>query len=362
MLSQTISQIQPLLEVIHQPAFTVSDGGVIAANAAAQPLAPADGAALPDWLGPCRDVYDSWDRRQDLSLAVTLLGKEYQLSAHALADGTLLLMSGGGANEGDLFAVASQVLRQPLADLSALSQQLSEELQDAEDPFLWEQAAALSRHIYRLTRITCNLSDLERLRTGQYPPQLEALELRQFLEPVCRECRDAFAAGGRVLEYRLPQESIALRADPVLLERALLNLFSNALKYGDPAKPISFWCDITPGAVLFCIRNHCSQHDADLLYAAFQRLSRRGALPDPRWGLGLGLPLAQAIARLHGGAVALEQSKDGSVTAAVSFSRRQSRATGLVETPPFDYTGGMRRSLVELSESLPTDCFRVDTL
>ena len=75
MLSQTISQIQPLLEVIHQPAFTVSDGGVIAANTAAQPLVPADGAALPDWLGPCRDVYDSWDRRQDLSLAVTLLGK-----------------------------------------------------------------------------------------------------------------------------------------------------------------------------------------------------------------------------------------------------------------------------------------------
>ena len=44
MLSQTISQIQPLLEVIHQPAFTVSDGGVIAANTAA-PCAGTSGCA-----------------------------------------------------------------------------------------------------------------------------------------------------------------------------------------------------------------------------------------------------------------------------------------------------------------------------
>lgn len=362
MLSQTIQQFLPLLELLHQPAFTVSDSGALTANAAAQPLVPENGAALPDWLGPCGDIYAAWNRQQDLSMALTISGKHVQLTAHPMSDGTLFLMSCSNANEGDILAVASQVLRQPLADLSALSQQLSEELRDAEDPFLWEQAAALSRHIYRLTRITCNLSDLERLRTGQYPPQIDALDLRQFLVPLCLECQDAFAASDRTLEYRLPEQSVTLRADPVLLERALLNLFSNALKYGDPSQPVSFWCDITPGAVLFCIRNRCAERDADLLYTAFQRLSQRGPFPDPRWGLGLGLPLAQAIAKLHGGTVALEQGSDGSVTAAISFSRRQSRATGLVETPPFDYTGGMRRSLVELSESLPTVCFRVDVL
>ena len=41
----------------------------------------------------------------------------------------------------------------------------------------------------------------------------------------------------------------------------------------------------------------------------------------------------------------------------LSFSRRREFHAGTVKMPPFDYTGGMRMSLLELCESLPTRCF-----
>lgn len=357
----TLAQFLPVLELLHQPALLLADSGAVHANHLAADLAPSGGGALRGWLGSCWDAYNSWDRQGPLSLTLFLGGAEYLLTAHPLADGTLLLLSRRNDFDGDVLAAASQVLRQPLTDLSALSQQLSDMLCDSEDPALWEQAAALSRHIYRLTRITCNLADLERLRSGQYVPRIDGLELRQFLDRLLTECAGVCRDGGWTLEYQLPSQPVTLWADPMLLERALLNLVSNAMKYGDSRYPMTVRCDVTPYAVLLQVRNRCTERDADLLHNAFYRLRERGTIPDPRWGLGLGLPLARAVAQLHGGTAALEQDQDGSVTVTLSFSRRNT-GTGRVESPPFDYTGGMRRSLLELCESLPISCFRVDTL
>lgn len=357
----TLAHYLPLLELLHQPALLLSDSGTLFANALARDLAPTKASTLPHWFGVCWDAYCSWDRRGELLLTLSLNGAEYQLTAYALADGTLLLLSRRSTCDSDVLAVVSQVLRQPLTDLSALSQQLSDMVCDSEDPGLWEQAAAMNRHIYRLTRITSNLADLERLRSGQYVPRIDGLDLLQHLGQLLTECAAVCRDGGWTLSYHLPEQSITLWADPMLLERALLNLISNAMKYGDSSYPITVRCDVTPHAVLFRVHNRCVERDIDLLHTAFYRLQERGSMPDPRWGLGLGLPLARAVAQLHGGTAAMEQDQDGSITVTLSFSRSNTGA-GRLESPPFDYTGGMRRSLLELCESLPTKCFRVDSI
>lgn len=111
-------------------------------------------------------------------------------------------------------------------------------------------------------------------------------------------------------------------------------------------------------AILFRVRNHCQGADSDLLSAAFQRMEQRGVLPDPRWGVGLGLPLVRHIAQLHGGAVALEAAADGTVTVTMSISRKRPAREALLKSPPpLDYTGGMERTLVELSDVLPAGCY-----
>ena len=358
---QTVQDLTGLLELLQQPAFCLRQDGQVFPNRLAETLAPAGGLCLDEWLGACRDAYRGWNRTGGLSLTLPILGQTYLVTVQPLEDGTLFLLSPMPVEKEESFGVAAQVMRQPLSDLSLLSQRLSELASSAEEGALREEAAKLSRNVYRLSRITANLADLERLRSGQYQPRLSPLELSAALSPLLLELADLCQAAGRGLEYRLPGQPVNVRADQMLLERALLNLFSNAIKYGDPAEPIRFWCDLTSSAVLLRVQNRCLADDGELLSAAFSRLHRRGALPDPTWGVGLGLPLARAIAQLHGGTVAMELSREGVATATLSLSRRTGSAVR-VEAPIFDYTGGMRRSLVELSDVLPSSCYAVDAL
>lgn len=359
MLSQTIDQIMPLLLSLQQPAFCIRQDGGVACNGAARHLAPENRDGLTAWLDAAASLYEDWNRKDGLELPVNRAGRSYSVTIQALLDGELFLLSeSGGSSAGASLAVAAQVLRQPLTELFSLSQQLFGDLEEAEDPALQSQTAAMSRHLYRLVRITGNLADLEQLRSGQYRLRWSRLELGGYLAPMAEALTAVCADAERTLECKTPREQVQFFADQDLLERAILNLLSNAIKYGTAAQPIRLWAEVRPTAILFRVRNHCAAADGDLLSAAFQRMEQRGVLPDPRWGVGLGLPLARHIAQLHGGAVALEAAADGTVTVTMSISRKRPSQEALLKSPPpQDYAGGMQRSLVELSDVLPDRCY-----
>ena len=359
MSRQTIEQVLPLLELIDQPAFCVSSDGSVLCNDVSKPLAPFSAQDLPAWLGSSADSYAHWDRGSNLVLPVSIGSQLFNVIVRPLDNGTLFLLSRGDAihaSAKDMTATA-QVLRQPLNDLCSMAQQISETLEEMEDPILQQQTAAMSRHIYRLSRIACEMADLEQLQNGTYPVHPELLDLHGFLRNFLYELEYLCSAAGYRLETKLPEKQLLISADIVLLERALLNLFSNALKYGKKEEPIRLIVDQTPAAIHFRVQNAAAKSASGLLTAAFQRLTKRGLIPDPQWGIGLGLPLALYIARAMGGTIAVEEN-DGLVSVTMSVSRKRSAQTTDVRTvPSYDYTGGMRRSLVELADILPNDCF-----
>ncbi len=360
MFSQTIDQLLPFLQLIQQPAFCLRQDNSVVCNGEARHLAPYSGAELASWLGSSAPLYDQWNKVDALTLPISLGSQNASVIIHPLADGFLFLINDSRnlTAGSDTMSVAAQVLRQPLTELHSLTQQLSEDLEEMEDPILQRQSAAITRHIYRLSRIACNLADLEQISNGSYQPRLEKLSLTDYLEELTQEMTEICRSAGRTLICTLPAKATSVSADAALLERAILNLLSNAIKYGDETMPITFSAETTPTAVYFRMKNTCSEADSDLLSAAFQRISRRGVLPDPQWGIGLGLPMTRYIAHLMGGAVAVEVSKDNEATVTMSISRKNTSSEVRVPIlPPIDYTGGMRHSLVELSDVLPDECF-----
>lgn len=357
MLSQTIDRLLPLLRLIDQPAFCIGDDQTMVCNRHCQYLAPASPSELPQWLGGCAELYETWDRAAALTLPVSLNGQPYSTLVQPLEDGTLFLLS---PCERMLTAVSpltvtAQVLRQPLTDLVSMTQNLAEEAEELEDPVFQSQTAAINRQLYRMTRIACNLADLEWLRGGTYIPHLKKIELLPFLRCFTMELEDVCREMERELTCSLPEKPIIVQTDSMLVERAILNLISNALKYSPSHTPIRFRADTTASSVLFRVYNTCE--NADLLTAAFRRMEERSLLPDPNWGLGLGLPMAYYIARLLGGTVAVEVREDTAVVTMSVSRKKQLPDTQVQNMPPIDYTGGMRHSLVELSDSLPDSCF-----
>ena len=186
MLNQTISSILPLLELLQQPAFCVHEEDTIHSNAAARNLAPRTAAQLSSWLGDSAMLYTCWDRTSALELSIQLHGSTYSVTVQALSDGILFLMTEQARSEtSDTFlAVAAQVLRQPLTQLSLLVQQ---DVQCADPDQIQSRCAAMTRQIYQLSRIAGNLADLPRLHNGTYHLNPEMKDTAAALTPVLTE-------------------------------------------------------------------------------------------------------------------------------------------------------------------------------
>ena len=72
-------------------------------------------------------------------------------------------------------------------------------------------------------------------------------------------------------------------------------------------------------------------------------------------GVGLGLPLAHQIARLHGGQLLLNSREGQGTTATIALP--MVRALGTLGENIEDYTGGFQRVLLELADALPDEAF-----
>jgi signal transduction histidine kinase len=107
---------------------------------------------------------------------------------------------------------------------------------------------------------------------------------------------------------------------PVLLRRALRNLLGNALKYGGSAD-IAMRCD--GNAVTITIDDRGPGIDAAEVDAMFEPFARAETSRNrASGGTGLGLTIARAIARAHGGEVTLQNRDAGGLRATLTISQK----------------------------------------
>ena len=360
MLCQTIDELLPVLQMLPQPAFCLREDGTVVCNQAARHLAPASDADLGRWLGAGAAAFSLWDRSGTLELPVIAASRSYSAVLRPVRDGLMCLLREleEDAEEGSAMAVASQVLRMPLTDLSAQVQQLAEQ---TEDERILLRTVAMQRQLYRISRITANLTDLELLRTNQYPLRMKHLNISNLQHRLQEELTDLLKETGRELIWDGFSQPVTLMGDESLLQRAVLNLVSNAVKFSPVGTTVRVLFRDLTDRILIQVENQCTDEAETLLRGAFDRLRQRDLLPDPRWGVGLGLPLVQAISRIHGGMTALEV-QERTVTVTLSLSRRRSTEPPVLTSPVFAYNGGFRETLLELSDCLPNHVYHRDAL
>ena len=124
------------------------------------------------------------------------------------------------------FASASHDLRQPLHALGLFSEALKHRVQSGE---LQSLAAQISSSISSLETLLNALLDVSRLDAGTIEVRKRHFPASQLFEHIQQQFEGPAAAKGLKLKVR-PNNWI-LYSDPVLLERILINLVSNALRY-----------------------------------------------------------------------------------------------------------------------------------
>lgn len=204
-------------------------------------------------------------------------------------------------------ADASHELKTPLAVMQGeLENALQSAALGSPEQQLFSQ---LLEEIQRLKTITRSLLLLAQADAGQLKLAHEPVDLRAELEAMIEDARVLAADARLQFEVELPSQ-LQIEADRALLQTALFNLISNAIKYNEPDGKISIRLNATEHKTVFTIGNTGPGIPPADQLRIFDRFFRgdRGKGPSVD-GIGLGLSLAREIVRAHGGELSLAESR-----------------------------------------------------
>jgi NtrC-family two-component system sensor histidine kinase KinB len=198
--------------------------------------------------------------------------------------------------------LVSHDLRNPLNTVG-LRMQLLERLLSAghlERPVALEMVRLAQTSLQRMTSMVDELLESTRLESGRVELSLEPVELGGFLEEVVARTVPPEERGRLTLER--PPGPLRLPVDPARLERVVVNLLTNALKYCPPDTPIGVRLEAEAGGARVSVRDQgpgISPGDVARLFEKYYRTrtARRAE------GLGLGLYISRLVVEAHGGRI-----------------------------------------------------------
>jgi signal transduction histidine kinase len=208
----------------------------------------------------------------------------------------------------EFLSVASHELKTPLTSLKLRVQGLiayaPQSLYDAEERARLTKTLDLAeRQVRRLEKLINNLLDVSRIAVGRFPLQHEEVDLVGMVHHVVDQFSAELARSSSEVTLELPPQLRGLW-DPMRLEQIIVNLLSNALKYG-AGKPIEVSAEaIEGGWARLVVRDHgigISKADQGRIFERFER-----AVSLDYGGVGLGLHIAREIVRAHGGTIRVE--------------------------------------------------------
>lgn len=208
----------------------------------------------------------------------------------------------------DFVANVSHELRTPLAALKSVIETLAggamEDPETARD-FL----GRADTEIERLVQMVEELLELSRIESGDVALSQDEVDLKAVVGNAVDRVRTQAEREGLTLELTLPDAPAAITGDAVRLERAVLNLVHNAVKFTPEGGRIEVSVSVDDGTAAVRVSDTGVGIDAEDLPRVFERFyktdrSRRAG------GTGLGLAVVKHTVEAHGGRVWAESEPE----------------------------------------------------
>jgi signal transduction histidine kinase len=199
-------------------------------------------------------------------------------------------------------------LRTPLNRLQGALERAAGAGQNAGQPVLNEIERAQGE-AQRLAATFAALIDIARAESGLSEEAMETVDLRALIEGLA----DLFgpAAEDRGLTLTVAAPALSLRAHRPLLAQAIGNLIDNAIKFAPSGGTIAIELKQSLDGAEITVADHGPGLPAEVRTRAGERFAAGRDLGSNQSGVGLGLSIVAATARLHKGALTLEDNQPG---------------------------------------------------
>ena len=176
-------------------------------------------------------------------------------------------------------------------------------------------AEVIAGEAARLTRLINNVLNFSRMEDGTQELQSAPLDLRSLTADAVEQMRPQLEKDGFVVEVALPEEPLMIRGDSDALSQVLLNLLSNAAKYGagpEGRREISIALASSTGSAMLSVADRGHGVPRGQERRIFEKFHRaHDSLSSGTAGSGLGLTIARRLVEAHGGTLAYSHREGG---------------------------------------------------
>ena len=197
-------------------------------------------------------------------------------------------------------------LRSPIARIRGITETAMMPTQSGED----YQAAAGSiiEECDRLLGMINTMLDISEAEAGMAKMNMEETDISDLISDAC-ELFLPLAEDRHITLRQEIERGVLIHADQQKIQRVIANLLDNALKYTQSDGTVTVFLNSTEHEAVISLADNgigISKDDLPNIFNRFYRCDRSRSLP----GVGLGLSLAQAIVRAHGGDISATSLQD----------------------------------------------------
>lgn len=209
----------------------------------------------------------------------------------------------------EFLSIASHELKTPLTSLK-LQAQIQMRFVSRNNPEAYSRenvddfVALVDKQTYRLTRLIDDMLDVSRIRSGRLEIRKQSVDLSRLATEVVHRLKDLFVSAS----YQMPElqlaEDAVIFCDPLRIEQVLVNLLTNAVRYGN-SNPITVTTRKESSYVQIIVQDKgigIKKGDEQKIFNRFERAVSANEVS----GLGLGLFITKQIVSAHGGMIRVE--------------------------------------------------------
>lgn len=209
---------------------------------------------------------------------------------------------------GNLLRAISHDLRTPLSGIMGTSEMIMD-MSKKDDP-RYSLADGVWKDADWLHSLVENILNLTRLDEGKLVLQKQPEAVEEIIGSALEHIKKR--APKYDINVSIPDEVLIVPMDAKLIVQVLVNLLDNAVKHTELSHSITVSVKKTESEAVFCVTDDgegIAESDLPNVFKMFYTSKTNAA--DGKRGIGLGLPICDAIVKAHGGNISVHNRENG---------------------------------------------------
>lgn len=213
----------------------------------------------------------------------------------------------------DFFTNISHELKTPLNVIFATNQLIQLYLKSDSFPQnkdkIYKDTSMIKQNCYRLTRLINNIVDLSRMDAGFFKLNLKNVNIVDIIDNIVQSVADYIKDKDLCVVFDTDEEEMIIACDAEKIERVILNLISNSIKFTDPGGYIFVNVISKHNSVEVTVEDTgigIDNKQLELIFNKFHQVDK--SLSRNVEGSGIGLSLAKSIVEAQGGKISVEST------------------------------------------------------